>query len=70
MVNAAAGFLAEETALLGYPEVTFCHYDPLVPPLIGATDITAAETWLKEIPGQGYLRLEYGAPTAVLPKRS
>jgi len=37
--------------------------------LFGATDITAAETRLKEIPGQGYLRLEYGAPTVILPKR-
>jgi hypothetical protein len=40
-----------------------------VPPLIGATDITAAETRLKEIPGQEYRRLEYGAPTAILSKR-
>jgi L-ascorbate metabolism protein UlaG (beta-lactamase superfamily) len=65
-----AGFLAEEAALLGRPEVIFCHYDPLLPPLFGATDITAAETRLKEIPGQGYRRLEYGAPTTVLPMRS
>jgi hypothetical protein len=27
-----AGFLAEEAALLGHPEVIFWHYDPLVPP--------------------------------------
>jgi L-ascorbate metabolism protein UlaG (beta-lactamase superfamily) len=65
-----AGFLVEEAALLGHPEVIFCHYDPLLPPLLGATDITAAETRLEEIRGQGYLRLEYGAPTAILPKRS
>jgi diadenosine tetraphosphatase ApaH/serine/threonine PP2A family protein phosphatase len=64
-----AGFLAEAT-LLGHPEVIFCHYDPLLPPLFGATDITAAEARLEEMPGQGYLRLEYGAPTAILPKRS
>jgi L-ascorbate metabolism protein UlaG (beta-lactamase superfamily) len=65
-----ADFLAEEAALLDHPEVIFCHYDPLLPPVFGATDITAAETRLNEIPGQGYLRLEYGAPTAILPKRS
>lgn len=44
--------------------------DPLLPPRLGATDISAAETRLKETPGQGYLRLEYGAPTVILPKRS
>lgn len=65
-----AGFLAEQAAVLGHPEVIFCHYDPLLPPLLGATDITAAETRLKEIPGQAYRRLEYGAPATVLPKRS
>jgi diadenosine tetraphosphatase ApaH/serine/threonine PP2A family protein phosphatase len=59
-----------KAALLGHPRVIFCHYDPLLPPLLGATDITAAETRLKEIPGQGYLRLEYGAPTLILPRRS
>jgi len=64
-----AGFLAGQAALLGHPEVIFCHYDPLAPPLFGATDIIAAETRLKEIPGQGYRRLEYGAPTVILPKR-
>jgi L-ascorbate metabolism protein UlaG (beta-lactamase superfamily) len=65
-----AGFLAEQAALLGHPEVIFCHYDPLLPPLLGATDISAAETRLKEMPDQGYLRLEYGTPTAILPRRS
>ena len=65
-----AGFLAEQAALLGHPEVILCHYDPLLPPLLGATDISAAETRLKEMPDQGYLRLEYGAPIAILPKRS
>jgi hypothetical protein len=62
-----AGFLAGQAALLGHPEVIFCHYDPLVPPLIGATDITAAETRLRETPRQACRRLEYGAPTVVLP---
>ena len=65
-----ADFLAEEAALLGHPEVIFCHYDPLLPPLLGATDIAAAETRLKETPGRSYRRLEYGAPTVILPKRS
>jgi hypothetical protein len=50
--------------------IIFCHCDPLLPPLVGATDITAAETRLNEMPGQGYLRLEYGAPIVILPKRS
>ena len=36
-----ACFLDEQATLLGHPEVIFCHYDPLVPPLLGATDITA-----------------------------
>ena len=65
-----ASFLAEQAALLGHPEVIFCHHDLILPPLIGATDITAAESRLKEIPGQRYRRLQYGAPTAILPKRS
>jgi hypothetical protein len=64
-----ADFLAEQPALLGHPEVIFCHYDPLAPPLISATDITAAETRLKETPGQEYRRLEYGTPTVILPRR-
>jgi L-ascorbate metabolism protein UlaG (beta-lactamase superfamily) len=65
-----ADFLAGQAALLGQPEVILCHYDPLLPPLAGATDIADAETRLKEIPGQGYRRLEYGAPAAILAKRS
>lgn len=61
-----ADFLAEEAALLGHPEVIFCHHDPLLPPQVGATDITDAETRLKDIPGQRYRRLEYGVPSAIL----
>jgi diadenosine tetraphosphatase ApaH/serine/threonine PP2A family protein phosphatase len=60
-----ADFLAEEAALLGHPEVIFCHHDPLLPPLVGATDITDAETRLRDIPGQRYRRLEYGVPAAI-----
>lgn len=60
-----ADFLAEEAALLGHPEVIFCHHDPLLPPLAGATDITDAETRLRDIPGQRCRRLEYGVPAAV-----
>jgi hypothetical protein len=29
-----------------------------------------SKTRLRELPGQGYLRLEYGVPTVILPKRS
>jgi pimeloyl-ACP methyl ester carboxylesterase len=65
-----ADFLAEQAALLGHPEVIFCHYDPLLPPLSGATDITAAETRLKDVPGQRYRRLQHGTPTTILPNRS
>ncbi len=54
------------SALLGHPEVILCHYDPLLPPLLGAADIAAAETRLKETPGQGYLRLS----TALRPSSS
>lgn len=62
-----ADFLADETALLGHPQVILCHYDALLPPLAGATDITAAESRMKSMPGQSYVRLEYAAPTALLP---
>lgn len=65
-----ADFLAEEAALLGHPEVILCHHDPLLPPLIGATEITDAETRLQGIPGQRYRRLEYGSPAAVFAERS
>ena len=34
-------------------------------PAGGLTDITAAETRLKDIPGQRYRRLEYGVPAAI-----
>jgi L-ascorbate metabolism protein UlaG (beta-lactamase superfamily) len=65
-----ADFLAEEAALLGHPEVILCHHDPLLPPLVGATDITDVETRLTDVPGHRYLRLEYGTPTTVFTERS
>jgi L-ascorbate metabolism protein UlaG (beta-lactamase superfamily) len=65
-----ADFLAEEAALLGHPEVILCHHDPLLPPLVGATDIIDAESRLKDIPGQRYLRLEPQTPTAIFTERS
>jgi L-ascorbate metabolism protein UlaG (beta-lactamase superfamily) len=61
-----ADFLAEEAALLGHPQVILCHYDPLLPPLVGATDITAAESRLTSMPGQAYRRLDYATPTVLL----
>ena len=57
-----AGFLAEQAALLGHPEVIFCHYDPLASPLIGATDNTAAETRLKESPANATCAWSTGLP--------
>jgi hypothetical protein len=39
----------------------------LLPPLLSATDITARRSPAESDPGQGYLRLEYGAPTSSSP---
>lgn len=63
-----ADFLVEQAELLGRPTVILCHHDPLLPPLLGAVDVTEAEARLRALVGEDrYLTLDYGVATTVLP---
>ena len=67
-LGSLAGFLAEEAALLGHPEVIFWHYDPSCRPDRRHRHHRRRNPAQRN-PGQEYRRLEYGAPTAILSKR-
>lgn len=61
-----ADFLAEQADLLGRPEVILCHHDALLPPIIPAFDVTAAEDRLRRLLGPSrYRTLTMGEPTAL-----
>lgn len=58
-----ADFLVEQAELLGRPRIILCHHDPLLPPVIGAVDVTEAEARLRALVGPDrYLTLGYGEP--------
>ncbi|QXC59748.1 MBL fold metallo-hydrolase [Aquihabitans sp. G128] len=60
-------FLVEEARVLGSPRVVLCHHDPLLPPIIPAFDVTAAEAALRAELGDRYRVLQYGEPVDLLP---
>ncbi|CAN5741625.1 hypothetical protein BH10ACT1_BH10ACT1_01330 [soil metagenome] len=59
-------FLVQQTRLLGSPQVILCHHDPLLPPIIGAFDVTDAEVALRAELGDRYRVLQYGEPFDLL----
>jgi len=59
-------FLVEQAELLGRPKVALCHHDPLLPPLIPAVDVRAAEERLRQALGADrYLTFASGEPVTI-----
>lgn len=56
-----AQFLVEQSLLLGGPTVALCHHDALLPPVMPAYDVTAAEAALRaELGSDRYRVFEQG----------
>ena len=61
-----AEFVVRQVEALRPRRVVFCHHDELLPPLIGATDTTAAATALAErVPDTELVTMTYGDPIAI-----